>query len=73
MSDVATRYMTGTGSRALRAIPVKSAGGANATHQRRAFQRMSILQRECGITEAEYREFHAAQRERVLERFGAAA
>lgn len=43
---------------------------ANATAQRKAFKKLSILERECGITLEQYEALHAEQRARVFARYG---
>ena len=43
---------------------------SNLELQHNALNRMSLIERETGLTPAQLDEFHRAQRERVLRRYG---
>lgn len=59
------------GNGMVRKVPVKLGGdGQNASKQRKALSRMSVLELETGMTEAEHDRMHAAQRARVFARYG---
>jgi len=42
----------------------------NARANQKAYARMSMLERDLGMTAVEWKQFHAEQRTRVLKRYG---
>ena len=55
------------------AMRVKARRMDNVAANQAAFKRMSLLERETGMSHEQYEAFHAEQRQRVLARYGIAS